>query len=225
MRTRLAIFASRVRFAGFSRAGPSVAADAALGSLSRRTTIPQDDRSKGSDRRCDREERGQRICIQLTDASRWERLGLIAATASPTADTRARCAPGSAITAAPDTAPTTRTTGPTGTASADSTPSATGSTSTASRSGWSGGLRGGLWGCLWSRLRRLCHVILARRRGNGGRALRDGALVRVGHGDGSGALRDGAFVTVCFGECRSSLDSCRTASGHRLGRRPAHGPR
>jgi hypothetical protein len=40
-----------------------------LGRLSRLTTIPQNDRAEGSDRRRDREERGQRTRIQLADTS------------------------------------------------------------------------------------------------------------------------------------------------------------
>jgi hypothetical protein len=48
--------------------------------------------------------------------------------------------------------------------------------------------------------------------------LRDGTLVRVGHG-GGGALGDGAFVAVGLGKGGGRLDTCRTARGHRLGRR------
>ena len=69
--------------------------------------------------------------------------------------------------------------------------------------------------CLW----RFYDVILTRGRGDGGRALRDCALVGSGHGDGSSALGDGAFFAVGLGKGGGGLDARRATRGNRLGHR------
>ena len=83
--------------------------------------------------------------------------------------------------------------------------------STAFWSGWSNGRRR----CLG----RFDGVILARGRGDRGRALRGGALTRNRHGAGGGALGDGAFVTVGLGQGGGGLDARGAALRNRLGHR------
>jgi hypothetical protein len=130
------------------------------------------------------------------DTSRWERRRPLAAH-SLAADGPTRCPARTAI-AAPDAATT------------DSTTCTSSPASATSGSGWSNDPGR----CL----RHFYDVILARRRGNGGRALRGGALIRNCDGGCGGALRDRALFAVCLGKDRGSLDTCRAASGHRLGR-------
>jgi hypothetical protein len=145
--TRLASNTSRVRAERPFAAGLSVVAGDDPGSLICLTAIPQDDRAKGRDGRCDREERGQRARFQLTDTGRRQRLGAPTATAfSVSTGTGARC-PATASNAI-----TTATAIAAGTASAASTagmaPSAACSTPAATASGWSNDPRRCLW-CQW----------------------------------------------------------------------------
>jgi len=178
-----------------------------LGCLSHLSSISQDDRAKSRDRRCDREERGQRARFQLADSSRRQPRGSISAD-SLTADAGARrpATASNAVTTACTAA---------GTASTASTDSTACLTPTATGSGWSNDSRR----CL----RRFGDVILTRGRGDCRCALRDCAVIGRRYGDGSGALCDGAFVAVGLGQGGSSLHArCAPGSNCLGGRGSGH---